>query len=82
MAGIRGFADRWTASDSASAGKLASALSSWAGDWSASHTRPASDGRFSGPSGAGRIVVSDTRVDLILADDSPTADKVNSALGD
>ena len=78
----RGFADRWTAPDTASAGKLASALSSWAADWSGAHSRPASDGRFSGPSGAGRIVVSDTRVDLILADDAPTADKVNSALGD
>jgi hypothetical protein len=78
----RGFADRWTAPDSAAAGKLASALSSWAGDWSGGHTRPAADGRFSGPSGAGRIVVSDTHVDLILADDTPTADKVNSALGD
>ena len=78
----RGFADRWTAPDAAAASKLASALSSWAGDWSGGHTRPAADGRFSGPSGAGRIVLADTRVDLILADDTATADRVNTALGD
>jgi hypothetical protein len=78
----RGFADRWTAPDTASAGKLVSALSSWAGDWSGGHTKPAADGRFSGPSGAGRVVVKDTTVDLILADDIPTADKVGAALGD
>jgi len=78
----RGFADRWTAPDTTAAGKLASALSSWAPDWSGGHTRPAADGRFSGPSGSGRIVVNGTRVDLILADDQPTADKVNAALGD
>jgi hypothetical protein len=78
----RGFADRWTAPDTASAGKLYSALSSWAGDWSGSHTRPAADGRFAGSGGAGRIVLAGTRVDLILADDSPTAEKVNAALGD
>jgi hypothetical protein len=78
----RGFADRWTAPDTTAAGTLVSALSSWAGDWSAGHTRPAADGRFSGPKGAGRIVAHGTQVDLILADDQPTADKVNSALGD
>jgi hypothetical protein len=78
----RGFADRWTAPDTASGGKLASALSSWAGDWSGGHTKPTADGRFSGPSGAGRIVVKDATVDLILSDDTPTADKISSALGD
>ncbi len=60
------------------AGKLVSALSSWAGDWSGGHTTPAADGRFSGPSGAGRVLVKDTTVDLILADDTPTADRVSS----
>ncbi|MBV8162549.1 MAG: hypothetical protein JO265_16650 [Acidimicrobiia bacterium] len=78
----RGFADRWTAPDTTAAGKLVSALSSWAGDWSGGHTAPAADGRFSGPTGAGRIVAAGTRIDLILADDAPTADKVNAALGD
>ncbi|MBV8161532.1 MAG: hypothetical protein JO265_11470 [Acidimicrobiia bacterium] len=78
----RGFADRWMAPDTTSAGKVASALSSWAPDWSGGHTAPAADGRFSGPTGAGRIVVNGTRVDLVLADDPPTADKVNAALGD
>jgi hypothetical protein len=78
----RGFADRWTAPDSASAGKLVSALSSWAGDWSGGHAKPASDGRFSGSSGAGRLVQAGTRVDLVLADDTATADKVAAALGD
>ena len=78
----RGFADRWTAPDTGAAGKVVSALSSWAADWSGGHTRPAADGRFSGPSGTGRIVADGTRVDLVLADDAPTADKVNAALGD
>jgi hypothetical protein len=78
----RGFADRWTAPDTASAGKLVSALSSWAGDWSGGHAKPASDGRFSGSSGAGRLVQAGTRVDLVLADDTATADKVAAALGD
>ena len=78
----RGFADRWTAPDTASAGKLVSALSSWAGDWSGGHTKPASDGRFSGWGGAGRLVQAGTRVDLVLADDTATADKVGAALGD
>jgi hypothetical protein len=78
----RGFADRWTAPDTASAGKLHSALSAWAGDWSGGHTRPAADGRFSGPSGAGRLVAKGATIDLILADDTPTADKVGTALGD
>lgn len=78
----RGFADRWIAPDTASAGKLVAALSSWAGDWSGGHTRPAADGRFSGPAGAGRLVTNNTQVDLILADDTPTADRVSTALGD
>ncbi|MBV9410422.1 MAG: hypothetical protein JO148_02400 [Acidimicrobiia bacterium] len=78
----RGFADRWTTPDTASAGKLSSALSSWAGDWSGGHTAPAADGRFSGPSGAGRIVVKSTTIDIILGDDAPTADRVSTAMGD
>jgi hypothetical protein len=61
---------------------LASALSQWAGDWSGGHNAPAADGRFSGPSGAGRVVVKGTQIDLVLADDQPTADKVNAAVGD
>src|SRR5581483_1703582 len=78
----RGFADRWLAPDTASAGKLTSALDSWAADWSGGHTKPAADGRFSGPTGAGRLVVNGTQIDLILADDVPTADKVGTAWGD
>src|SRR5438270_627757 len=78
----RGFADRWIAPDAAAAGNLVSALSAWAGDWSGGHAGPAPDGRFSGPSGAGRLVVKGTQIDLVLADDSPTADKVSAALGD
>jgi hypothetical protein len=78
----RGFADRWIAPDTAAAGNLVSALSSWAGDWSGGHAGPAPDGRFSGPSGAGRLVVKGTQIDLVLADDSPTADRVSAVLGD
>ena len=78
----RGFADRWVAPDANGAGQLASALASWVGDWSGGHTSPAADGRFSGPSGAGRVVVKGAQVDLVLADDAPTSDKVSAALGD
>ena len=56
-------------------------LGSWAVDW-AHGSSPGPDGRFSGSAGAGRLVRAKDHVDLILADDQATADKVNAALGD
>lgn len=77
----RGFVDRWVSDDN-SASALAAALSQWSKRWSGSTAGPAADGRFAGPKGAGRIVRSGARVDLILGDDSATAEKINTALGD
>lgn len=77
----RGFVDRWV-SDDGSAGALAGALAQWSKRWSGSSAGPGPDGRFAGPKGAGRIVKAGNRVDLILGDDTATAEKINAALGD
>jgi hypothetical protein len=76
-----GLADRWVADDDTGARRLASALGAWAGGWSGSNQAPGSDGRFSGPKGAGRLSLRGTTVDLVLADDGPTADRISAALG-
>jgi hypothetical protein len=72
--------DRWEADDATAAGRLAEALGRWAREWSGG-APPGADGRFSGSSGSGRIVRNGTRVDLVLADDAPSADKVAAAAG-
>jgi hypothetical protein len=72
--------DRWEADDATAAGRLAEALGRWAREWSGG-TPPGADGRFSGSAGSGRIVRKGTRVDLVLADDGPSADKVAGAAG-
>ena len=76
-----GLADRWQTDDPGEAGELADALLRWARAWSGSSRAPDADGRFSGPSGSGRIVRSGTRVDFVLADDQATADRLARALG-
>src|SRR5207302_5475220 len=76
-----GLADRWVADHDTDARRLASALSSWAGGWSGSNQTPGPDGRFSGPKGAGRLSLRGTTIDLVLADDGATADRVSAALG-
>ena len=76
--GRRGFVDRWLTSNGS---QLAAAVGSWASDW-AHGSNPGPDGRFSGSSGAGRLVRANDHIDLILADDQATADKLNAALGD
>ncbi|HEX3623365.1 MAG TPA: hypothetical protein VHT97_13710 [Acidimicrobiales bacterium] len=76
-----GLADRWQTDSPADAARLTDALTKWAKGWSGSTKAPDADGRFSGPSGAGRIVRSATgRVDLVLADDVATADRVGRVL--
>ena len=72
--------DRWETDDATAAGRLADALGRWTREWSGG-AAPGTDGRFSGSAGSGRIVRSGTRVDLVLADDLPSADKVAAAAG-
>jgi len=72
--------ERWEADDATAAGRLADALARWAREWSGG-TAPGADGRFTGSAGSGRIVRNGTRVDLVLADDAPSADKVAAAAG-
>lgn len=75
-----GLADRWQTDTPGDADQLANALTSWAKGWSGSTKAPDADGRFSGPSGSGRILRASGQVQLVLADDVATADKVAHAL--
>ena len=74
-----GMADRWQTDPGVDAGRLADALTRWARGWSG--RAPAADGRFSGPSGAGRVIRSGSQVELVLAQDADTADRLSRALG-
>jgi hypothetical protein len=76
-----GLADRWQAENGGEAGELADALLRWARGWSGSSRAPDAEGRFSGPTGSGRVVRNGARVDLVLADDLVTADRLAGALG-
>jgi len=75
-----GFADRWQTDAPADATRLRDALARWSRGWSGSNRAPDADGRFSGPSGSGRVAVAGGRVDLVLADDATTVDKLVRAL--
>ena len=75
-----GLADRWSADTASDATELAQVLAEWSRGWSRSTGPPDAEGRFSGPAGAGRIVRSGSRVDLVLAGDVATADRVARAL--
>lgn len=75
-----GLADRWQTDDPAAAGRLADALSRWARGWSGASRAPDAEGRLTGPSGSARVVRNGGRVDLVLADDLATADRVARAL--
>ncbi len=75
-----GLADRWQSDDVAAATRLADALSRWGKGWSGSTRATDAEGRFTGPAGSGRVVRTGGRVDLVLADDATTADKVGRAL--
>ncbi len=72
-----GLVDRWLTDSDADAAELVRALTEWAPGWSGGW--PPVDGRFSGPDGAGRIVHNGSQVDLILADDAATADRLVAA---
>ena len=75
-----GLADRWETDPGVDASRLADALSRWSRGWSGGRG-PGADGRFSGPSGAGRITRSGNGVELVLAGDLETADRLVRALG-
>ncbi len=75
-----GLADRWQSDDVAAATRLADALTRWGKGWSGSTRNTDAEGRFTGPDGSGRVVRTGGRVDLVLANDAATADKVARAL--
>lgn len=75
-----GLADRWQTDDPAAAGRLAEALSRWARGWSGASRAPDAEGRVTGPSGSARVVRNGGRVDLVLAEDLATADRLARAL--
>lgn len=75
-----GFVDRWQAENPGEAGELADALLRWGRGWSGSSRGTDAEGRFSGPSGSGRVVRNGARVDLVLADDVATADRLARAV--
>lgn len=75
-----GFAQRWQTDAPADAGRLTDALARWSRGWSGTNKAPDATGRFSGPSGTGRLSTSPGRVELVLADDMPTADRLSGVL--
>ncbi|HYX44846.1 MAG TPA: hypothetical protein VE760_07370, partial [Acidimicrobiales bacterium] len=74
-----GLVDRWVADSQDDAAQLQRALARWGSGWARSAA--ATSGRFSGPGGTGRVTLSGTRVDLVVADDAATADRLAAALG-
>jgi hypothetical protein len=76
-----GLADRWKTDTPADAADLVTSLDKWARGWSGGNKAPDADGRFTGPKGSGRVVRSASGVvDLVLADDLATADRLVRAL--
>lgn len=78
--GSVGLVDRWVTASPTDADQLVAALGRWAGGWTRSGRMPDGRGVFSGPGGAGWIVRSATRVDLVLADDATTANRLAAAV--
>jgi uncharacterized protein YceK len=77
--GVLGLADRWETDPGVDAARLTDALGRWARGWSGG--RLGGDGRFSGPAGAGRITRAGNRVELVVAGNADTADRLVRALG-
>jgi len=73
-----GMVERWQADSDGAAARLASALATWGQGWAKAKSAPG--GRFSGGGGTGKVVRSGSRVDLVVADDAATADKLAAAL--
>ena len=76
-----GVVDRWQAESDADAVELEQALRRWAAGWAASARPAGGDGRFAGTGGAGSVRRTGRVVDLVLADDAATVDRLVSALG-
>ncbi|HUQ63048.1 MAG TPA: hypothetical protein VM121_04800 [Acidimicrobiales bacterium] len=76
-----GVVDKWRADSDDDAARLEAALNKWVAGWSGSGRAPEPDGHFSGPDGAGRITRSGSQVQIVLADDVPTADRLETAVG-
>ena len=74
-----GMVDRWVADSEADAAELSRALTRWGSAWAGSGG--SGGGRFSGSGGTGQVTVTGTRVDLVVADDAATADRLAAALG-
>ena len=72
--------DRWQTDSVADAGQLVDALGRWSRVWSGG-SGPQADGRFTGPSGSGRFVQKGARVDIVLAQDAATAERLTRAVG-
>ena len=75
-----GMADRWRTDTPADLTELADSLGQWAREWSGSSRAPDADGRFSGPSGHGRIIRAADRIDLVIAEDASTSDRLAAAV--
>jgi len=73
-------ADRWRTDGPTDAGELLQALSDWARGWSGSSRAVDADGRFTGPSGAGRVARAGNAIEIVLAEDPATADRLSRAL--
>lgn len=74
-----GVVDRWATDTAADVDELVVALSRWAAAWTGG-AGPDADGRFSGPGRVGRLARVDGRVELVLAQDQATADRLAAAL--
>jgi hypothetical protein len=72
--------DRWRADSPGDLDELARALAEWGKAWSGSSGPTGADGSFAGPDGAGRVIRSGDRIDLVVAADAPTADRLALAL--
>lgn len=75
-----GLADRWQADTPTEAAQLADALLRWARGWSGSSRAADAEGRVTGPDGSARVVRTGGRVDLIVADDAATLDRLAGAV--
>lgn len=76
-----GLVDRWRGDTPGDARELAQAVSTWARRWSGGGGAPTSDGRFSGPAGSGRVLLQGDTVEMVLARDAATVDRLVQALG-
>ncbi len=75
-----GMVDRWLGDTPRDLDELADSLGRWARRWSGTNRLPEADGRFSGPGGSGRIIRGADRIDLVIAEDGSTSDRLSAAV--